>query len=478
MAATDYSRLRGNINELVDGITEKWIAAHPRAFDDLADYLNADDSKPGEEAAVEIEGESDMDEASSDENAPGLDPRLKARNRIRRTIVSHSESIATGTRFRDKVGVFVLDHLRSEGLDETDMTLIGHLNLALKPSVFRLNNFNAYLRAVPRSFDSFRKAEFRHAGRQIYSPEAEEAIKTKKIDVSEADILIFTMLRLVGSIIRFPGRRLEQDLNREILRKVMDQYRTQIAVDEATDFSAVQLASIYYLTDPEFRSATFSGDLMQRVTTKGLTSWLELEELIPSIETYELVASYRQTPTLLNVAKKLYETIIGEKPSFDSKYSSNGTFPQPLKYHGEFNAASADWMAERIFEIYRINGDKLPSIAVFVPTENHIDQAQELLSEALNKHSIDVEPCRKGQVLGTGSNVRIFSIEYIKGLEFEGVFYVDIDKVYQNNPNLVDKYLYVGLTRATTFLGVTHSDAFPFEFLSDDFRSGNWSDFL
>ena len=98
----------------------------------------------------------------------------------------------------------------------------------------------------------------------------------------------------------------------------------------------------------------------------------------------------------------------------------------------------------------------------------------------MNEYSIDVEPCKLGKILGTGSNIRIFSIEFIKGLEFEGVFYIDIDRSYEEHPELIDKYLYVGLTRATTFLGLTYSDKLPdkFKFLDEDLVSSDWKSFL
>ena len=60
-----------------------------------------------------------------------------------------------------------------------------------------------------------------------------------------------------------------------------------------------------------------------------------------------------------------------------------------------------------------------------------------------------------GQVMGLESDVRIFDVQHIKGLEFEAVFFVGIDRLAQNYPDVFDKYLYVGATRAATYLGLT-----------------------
>ena len=51
--------------------------------------------------------------------------------------------------------------------------------------------------------------------------------------------------------------------------------------------------------------------------------------------------------------------------------------------------------------------------------------------------------------------MRVFNVQHIKGLEFEAVFFVGIDKLAENQPELFEKYLYVGATRAATYFGMT-----------------------
>lgn len=52
-------------------------------------------------------------------------------------------------------------------------------------------------------------------------------------------------------------------------------------------------------------------------------------------------------------------------------------------------------------------------------------------------------------------------MEFIKGLEFEAVFYVGLDRMAEIHRDLIDKYVYVGLSRARSFLGVTVERQFP-----------------
>jgi hypothetical protein len=63
-------------------------------------------------------------------------------------------------------------------------------------------------------------------------------------------------------------------------------------------------------------------------------------------------------------------------------------------------------------------------------------------------------------VVGQDNDIRVFAVEHIKGLEFEAVFFVDLDQLATQEPDLFEKRLYVGATRAAMFLGVTcqHSE--------------------
>ena len=81
--------------------------------------------------------------------------------------------------------------------------------------------------------------------------------------------------------------------------------------------------------------------------------------------------------------------------------------------------------------------------------------------EELLKNNIEVTACHNGQTVGEEQNVRVFSIEHIKGLEFEAVFFMGVDSLEFEQPDLFDKYLYVGATRAATYLGLTCRNSVP-----------------
>ena len=96
---------------------------------------------------------------------------------------------------------------------------------------------------------------------------------------------------------------------------------------------------------------------------------------------------------------------------------------------------------------------------MLVTCEEDVDIVTKLLSERLSEQGVQVSASNYGKSLGIEERVRVFNYEHIKGLEFEAVFFVDIDKLELIAPDLYIQYLYVGATRAASYLGITCSTA-------------------
>lgn len=79
--------------------------------------------------------------------------------------------------------------------------------------------------------------------------------------------------------------------------------------------------------------------------------------------------------------------------------------------------------------------------------------------------------------VGDPREVRVFDVNNVKGMEFEAVFFVGIDDLAARIPDLFARFLYVGLTRAATYLGVTCDGSLPSSLstLRRHFASGGWS---
>ena len=101
----------------------------------------------------------------------------------------------------------------------------------------------------------------------------------------------------------------------------------------------------------------------------------------------------------------------------------------------------------------------VPSVAVLVNHEDELQPLADALNEALADQTIRAVACPKGQAIDPENDVRIFEVKHIKGLEFEAIFFVDIDILAQEEPELFERYIYVGATRAATFLGLTCAES-------------------
>ena len=146
-------------------------------------------------------------------------------------------------------------------------------------------------------------------------------------------------------------------------------------------------------------------------------------------------------------------------PSLPDGVDSEGVAPVLLEQCSDSGMAMS-WLAERIREIERNLGE-LPSVAVFVVNEAEVQAVANQLNAELARDNIQVLACVNGRVIGQENDVRVFDVQHIKGLEFEAAFFVGVDRLETLYPQLSDKYVYVGATRAATYLGITCDGELP-----------------
>lgn len=230
--------------------------------------------------------------------------------------------------------------------------------------------------------------------------------------------------------------------------------RPIIGIDEATDFSVCDIYAMQSLLSREFNSLTLCGDMMQRMTEYGIKSWKELDGVLFNPITVEMKTSYRQSVKLLEVAKNLYIDTRHEKPSYVAYMKSNKV-PAPLVYIDENELYKIQWISKRISEVYRAYGELLPSIAIFVTLKGYIPRFIELLQDTdfFKEKGIKVLDGTKPTSVSE-NHICVYPIEVVKGMEFDVVFFHNIDKT-DKELNLVRRYIYVGVSRAAFFLGIT-----------------------
>lgn len=357
------------------------------------------------------------------------------------------------TRFRQLTSIELADHLFPNLKREIE-TLGKRVD-----SLTEGTSISAVFARLPLFFQEFRTTAKYSA--RFYSDISLPLLADRKIDGLEMDALLWAALDLITTyepIVRDLERR---STNTSRASYLLAQRQGMVAVDEATDFSAVELGCMRRLSAPAFESLTVCGDPMQRLTSHGIQDWEDMTEMVGMHSSNVLRRSYRQTARLLAVAMDLYRNFMEKEPPFESAYDLDENDPPPLAFNASADDSAEAWITERIVEIWESNDRKLPSIGVFVP--DRADEAGwvQRLTDRLYDNSINVEGSANGLSLGNVNRVRVFPVSDIKGLEFEAAFFVDIDRMADKSPTLIDKFLYVGLSRARSFMGVTYSTQFP-----------------
>lgn len=321
-----------------------------------------------------------------------------------------------------------------------------------------LNMPKRYVFDVITSYRAFRKLH--EQNKDFYQVIASQPLH---IDGNELDGMILLMLQNTRELLsqNFVTRHIDES-KFSALKDVNSIFKNQIMVDEATDFSMMQLACMGHLASTKTNSFFACGDFNQRITSQGVKDISQLYWMIPTISEHRINTVYRQSRLLNEFAKALLEISHGDTSTLGQLPESStheGFQPALVENLGDI-AKAADWIASRIKQI-EITVDKLPTIAVLVNDEAEVKPMAKALTDALEDVSLKAVACEEGKSLGEDVDVRVFDIQHIKGLEFEAVFFAGIDKLAEQKPELFDRYLYVGATRAATYLGIVSFDSLP-----------------
>lgn len=229
-----------------------------------------------------------------------------------------------------------------------------------------------------------------------------------------------------------------------------------LVVDEATDYTQLDYYMLYSFRHYDISSVTLSGDMMQGLNENGLDSWDDLNWIIPNLKICELQTSYRQIPTLLQIAKEMYKDDQGYYPRYESYMQQSENEPAPLAFISKDEDEKVEWISDRIKEVYETY-QSMPSVALFVGDNEDISKLVDRFEELDILNGIRVIDCSGNRLLEAKDTVRIFRLSEVKGMEFEVSFFHNIDKAIEdeNSEKLMRRYLYVGISRATTHLAAT-----------------------
>ncbi|QMV61522.1 ATP-binding domain-containing protein [Pseudomonas berkeleyensis] len=425
-----------------------------KVFSELASFLDS----LGQSDDEDDDGEEFDDDSGEETTQPSHNEVQKAFLAFQRFLQSYARSRYRGRSLgKTSRAARIRDWLDERvPSDEWLKSLGGEMTFQNALRRFR-NAWKRYVLDVPISYRAFRRQCLLD---QTYGYQRPES--PTHIDTTELDAILLLMLSSARELIQqdFVRRHLDQPRFTELLR-ISNQFQYQVLVDEATDFSALQLACMENLSDPRTRSFFACGDFNQRITGNGLRNLEQLQWISDRLRYRRINTVYRQSRLLNAFASELLSLMGGD-------LEASGNLPEHSTHEGVMPALAenldsksiSSWLADRIGEIERLVRE-MPSIAVLVPSEKHVKPMAEALTEQLESINLRAVACVDGQTLGDETDVRVFDMQHIKGLEFEAVFFVGVDELATTKPELFERYLYVGATRAATYLGVTCHHALP-----------------
>ena len=458
----EMTELTADLTTAIDGFIRRALVRQVNRNEDfltdLAAFLNTLDDR---DSADPEEDEGDLEDEEEDEEDEG-DATSRTNARVaqatfRRALLADARAAATGRPLRPGTrSEQVTRWIGDRGLRSEDRLEVGRMAITRRRARPFVNPVRLYLTSLPMRYRRYRRA--RGGRNQWYGPSPGSA----DISPLELDMLLLAILRYAGELL--DPRLAQQGVTGTFwtpLQNVLDAYRTQILVDEATDFSPIQLACMAALAHPSTRSFFACGDFNQRLTQWGTRSMSEVKWADPTLRIEKVTIGYRQSGELNALARQLALASGDDDPEVVLPgYAERHGVRPILAEHVPTVLALAAWLAGRIVEIERAVG-QLPTIAILVPHEGRVEPVAAALDHALAGQNVNVLACPNGQVIGQENDIRVFDAQHIKGLEFEAVFFCDVDDLIDRFPDLFSKFLYVGATRAATYFGLTCTVAIP-----------------
>lgn len=431
---------RRSINETVDRRIEVIGRLRRAELEDLRRLIKRIDTDQIEEEDEEL----DEDEAPPAAGRQQVIRVMRAAIRAMAMARLSGRSVNRSSKYRQ-----IADWIGINSVPEEELDRIGkqHFLIAAASRVSLLTR--DYFTRLPQRYRAFRQ----ETPQPWYLAKAADETK---LSPTEVDLLVAIHLDAASALLASESVRagLTQS-NLRVLAPLIGEFRNQVFVDEATDFSPLQLRAMICLATPGIKSFFACGDFNQRLTRDGVAEEVQMGWAVPGLEFHHVEIAYRQSAELRSFARRLIELSGGVllETVLEGPREAEG-YPPVFHLSDTGSQGESKWVAERVEEIERLH-DRFPSIAVFVPDEDRVETVAAELRAALVETNIDVEACVKGRVLGQAGRVRVFAVEHIKGLEFEAAFFHSLQALCQDSPELLDKFLYVGATRAATFLGLS-----------------------
>lgn len=443
----------------VDDIANRYLVAWKKDKDFVESLMDCEESILDTDettvAVVDVDEEDTIDK--TDDIAIELQKDIK--RLIRRIASSKDDDSLVIEPIYEELYDLLKDKIKREDLK--GISEIAIFNKEVYPCISNVEVFLLNVDFVCNTYLAFRKDCFerRDANWNLDILERMVNISSKNyIHHDECSLLIGTINTILIRIARMSEDRFEA-FNGRFATAYKKNRKAVIGIDEATDYSLIDYYAMCSLRHHAVSCFTLSGDMMQSMNEYGIKDWKSLQNplLFEKIDVKQLKVSYRQGPKLIKLAHYLYHKATGRRAPYTCFLKDEKNTPDPLWYESNDLEEKAEWMAKRVLEVQAAY-KKVPSIAIFV---NNTKEAQDLYDslknqEILENAGIDVINCTANDELYAPDSIRIFLLDRVKGMEFEVVFFYNIDEVTKTT--LIDQYLYVGLSRATFYMAVASNE--------------------
>ena len=410
------------------------------------------DLKASRERQEEEEDEDEMAEEEVDYGDVIIDITRRVRALLRKLALKTEDS-STKIQGRD----LALYEIIKPVVKEEDVKKLGQSAYFIKYVYPALRgSLQSIFSTIPRIYKNFRKS-LSDDMKEHWNPDILQYIlettKNRALCPQEQALLVGFINRICRDYYRVRPQDFEKSNHKYVLA-YKELCRPVIGVDEATDYSIVDFFAIRSFGHYQVESFTLCGDTMQMMREDGIKDWEVLHHplIFENLNVKELKVSYRQSKELMDLAGKIYEEETGRKSPYEC-YLKNMDTPKPLWLESGDIDDKAEWIADRILEVYRNYGE-FPTIAVFTKDKETGERLKEALDDCdeLANAGMKVRVCSE-EALADPTIIRIFPIEEVKGMEFEVAFFYDIDDL--DSTSIVNRYLYVGISRAAMYLAVT-----------------------
>lgn len=461
----------------VNDLTDRYLVEWKKDKDFYDELIRCEEDILDNDEAVDTVIDIDEEDNIEDKADIAIELEKDIKRFIRLIASTGNKDVEISSVYEELYGL-IKEKINNEDLSE--ISDIAFFNREIYPCISNVEVYLLNVDFISNTYLSFRRMmlETKNPNWDNTLLEKIAGVTTKNyIHHDECCLLVGFINNLLISIAKYSNDKFNQFKGR-FANAYRENRKAVIGVDEATDYSLIDYYAIYSLRHHVVSSVTLSGDMMQSMNVFGIKDWRTLQNplLFERIDVQQLKTSYRQGPKLIKLAHYLYQKNTGKRAPYGCYLKDEKNTPDPLWYESDSIEDKVSWMSKRILEVQSAY-KKVPSIAIFV---NNIKEAQDLYEalkseEMLEEAGIDVINCTANDELVAPDSVRIFLLERVKGMEFEVVFFYNIDEVAKNQ--LIDKYLYVGLSRATFYMAVASNEISDPQLmeLSEHFnKNGKW----